>query len=74
MAKLGWIGSLTALIVPAAANAFGIFWMRQYMTGAIHDELMDASASTAAASSASTGMWRCPWSALAWRSSASSPS
>ncbi|MFD3441336.1 carbohydrate ABC transporter permease [Streptomyces sp. NPDC058685] len=43
MAKLGWIGSLTALVVPAAANAFGIFWMRQYMRGAIHDELMDAS-------------------------------
>lgn len=43
MAKLGWIGSMTALIVPAAANAFGIFWMRQYMKGAIHDELMDAS-------------------------------
>lgn len=43
MAKLGWIGSLTALVVPAAANAFGIFWMRQYMKGAIHDELMDAS-------------------------------
>lgn len=43
MAKIGWIGSLTALIVPAAANAFGIFWMRQYMSGAIHDELLDAS-------------------------------
>ncbi|MFJ2113967.1 MULTISPECIES: carbohydrate ABC transporter permease [unclassified Streptomyces] len=43
MAKLGWIGSLTSLIVPAAANAFGIFWMRQYMQGSIHDELMDAS-------------------------------
>ncbi|MER6563275.1 carbohydrate ABC transporter permease [Streptomyces sp. NPDC001027] len=43
MAGLGWIGSMTALIVPAAANAFGIFWMRQYMTGAIHDELLDAS-------------------------------
>ncbi|MFH0177610.1 carbohydrate ABC transporter permease [Streptomyces cacaoi] len=43
MAKLGWIGSMTALIVPAAANAFGIFWMRQYMKGAIHDELLDAS-------------------------------
>ncbi|GGO94164.1 carbohydrate ABC transporter permease [Wenjunlia tyrosinilytica] len=42
MARLGWIGSLTALIVPAAANAFGIFWMRQYMMGAIHDELLDA--------------------------------
>ncbi|MGW3160148.1 carbohydrate ABC transporter permease [Streptomyces sp. NPDC001089] len=43
MAKLGWIGSMTALIVPAAANAFGIFWMRQYMKSAIHDELLDAS-------------------------------
>ncbi|MHB9854879.1 carbohydrate ABC transporter permease [Streptomyces sp. Tue6028] len=43
MAKLGWIGSMTALVVPAAANAFGIFWMRQYMRSAIHDELLDAS-------------------------------
>ncbi|MEU0966461.1 carbohydrate ABC transporter permease [Streptomyces sp. NPDC005917] len=43
MGKLGWIGSMTSLIVPAAANAFGIFWMRQYMKGAIHDELLDAS-------------------------------
>jgi cellobiose transport system permease protein len=43
MAKLGWIGSMTSLIVPAAANAFGIFWMRQYMKSAIHDELIDAS-------------------------------
>lgn len=43
MAKIGWIGSMTALIVPAAANAFGIFWMRQYMKGAIPDELLDAS-------------------------------
>lgn len=43
MARIGWIGSMTALIVPAAANAFGIFWMRQYMKGAIHDELLDAS-------------------------------
>jgi len=43
MANLGWIGSMTSLIVPAAANAFGIFWMRQYMKSAIHDELLDAS-------------------------------
>ncbi|MDT0463308.1 carbohydrate ABC transporter permease [Streptomyces gibsoniae] len=43
MAKLGWIGTMTSLIVPAAANAFGIFWMRQYMRGAIPDELLDAS-------------------------------
>ncbi|KOU78009.1 sugar ABC transporter permease [Streptomyces sp. MMG1533] len=43
MSKIGWIGTMTALIVPAAANAFGIFWMRQYMKSAIHDELLDAS-------------------------------
>ncbi|MPY55154.1 carbohydrate ABC transporter permease [Streptomyces acidicola] len=43
MANIGWIGSMTALIVPAAANAFGIFWMRQYMKAAIHNELLDAS-------------------------------
>ncbi|GAA2659455.1 carbohydrate ABC transporter permease [Streptomyces vastus] len=43
MANFGWIGSMTSLIVPAAANAFGIFWMRQYMKSAIHDELLDAS-------------------------------
>ncbi|MDL5204858.1 carbohydrate ABC transporter permease [Streptomyces sp. ALI-76-A] len=43
MARIGWIGTMTALIVPAAANAFGIFWMHQYMKGAIHDELLDAS-------------------------------
>jgi cellobiose transport system permease protein len=42
MAELGWLGSLKALIVPAAANAFGIFWMRQYMTSAVPGELLDA--------------------------------
>jgi len=42
MAHLGWVGSIKALVVPAAANAFGIFWMRQYATGAIADELIDA--------------------------------
>ena len=42
MVKLGWAGQLQALIVPAAANAFGIFWMRQYISGAVPDELLDA--------------------------------
>ena len=42
MAELGWVSTLKALIVPAAANAFGIFWMRQYMITAIPDELIDA--------------------------------
>ncbi|MFB9375515.1 carbohydrate ABC transporter permease [Kineococcus gynurae] len=42
MINIGWVGTLQALIVPAAANAFGIFWMRQYMTNAIPDEILDA--------------------------------
>lgn len=42
MVKIGWVGQLQALIVPAAANAFGIFWMRQYITSAVPDELLDA--------------------------------
>ena len=42
MIHIGWAGSLKALIVPAAANAFGIFWMRQYISGAVPDELLDA--------------------------------
>jgi cellobiose transport system permease protein len=42
MALLGWVGSLKALIIPGAANAFGIFWMRQYFQNSIHDELIEA--------------------------------
>ena len=42
LAEFGWIGSLKALIIPGAANAFGIFWMRQYAKGAIPDELIAA--------------------------------
>jgi cellobiose transport system permease protein len=42
MIEIGWVGSLKALIVPAAVNAFGIFWMRQYISGSVPDELLDA--------------------------------
>jgi cellobiose transport system permease protein len=42
MINLGWVGQLQALIVPAAANAFGIFWLRQYIVSAVPDELIDA--------------------------------
>ena len=41
MAHLGWIDTWLPLIVPTAANAFGIFWMRQYMFS-VPDELLDA--------------------------------
>ncbi|MFC0330075.1 carbohydrate ABC transporter permease [Paenibacillus sepulcri] len=42
MQKLGWINELKALIIPGVANAFGIFWMRQYTHSVIHDELINA--------------------------------
>jgi cellobiose transport system permease protein len=42
MVELGWVGQLRALIIPAAANAFGIFWLRQYIQGAVPDSLLDA--------------------------------
>ncbi|MEP6984089.1 MAG: carbohydrate ABC transporter permease [Chloroflexota bacterium] len=41
MARLGWLNTLLPLIIPTSANAFGIFWMRQYMYS-IPDELLDA--------------------------------
>ncbi len=42
MVHLGWVGDLRALVVPASANAFGIFWMRQYIQGAVPSELLEA--------------------------------
>ncbi|WP_166239700.1 carbohydrate ABC transporter permease [Paenibacillus turpanensis] len=42
MAKLQWIDTFKALIVPAMVNAFGIFWMRQYISAAVHSELIEA--------------------------------
>jgi len=42
MSKFGWINNFLALIVPGAANAFGIFWMRQYCKQNIPASLIDA--------------------------------
>ncbi len=42
MANLDWIDSLQALIVPGMASAFGIFWMRQHISGVLNSELMQA--------------------------------
>jgi ABC-type glycerol-3-phosphate transport system permease component len=41
MLRLGWIDTPWPLIVPGAANAFGIIFMRQYIA-TISDELLDA--------------------------------
>lgn len=41
MRSFGWYNTFWPLIVPGAANAFGIFFMRQYISS-INDELLDA--------------------------------
>ncbi|GAB3974023.1 carbohydrate ABC transporter permease [Actinoallomurus acanthiterrae] len=42
MVQLHWAGTLNSLIFPGVANAFGIFWMRQYIQSAVPDELLQA--------------------------------
>jgi ABC-type glycerol-3-phosphate transport system permease component len=39
--KLGWLSTFWPLVVPGAANAFGVFFMRQYIS-TLNDELLDA--------------------------------
>ncbi|QGH34013.1 ABC transporter permease subunit [Gracilibacillus salitolerans] len=40
--KLDWLNDLKAIIVPGLIDAFGIFWMRQYISSNVPDELVDA--------------------------------
>lgn len=42
MARLGWTGELTAVIVPGLVTAFGVFWMTQYLAQAVPGELIEA--------------------------------
>ena len=42
MTKLGWTGQLTSVIVPGLVTAFGVFYMRQYIVGAVPDELIES--------------------------------
>lgn len=42
MENLGWLNQPRALYIPTAANAFGIFLMRQYIGSAIPRELVEA--------------------------------
>jgi ABC-type glycerol-3-phosphate transport system permease component len=42
MRWLGWIDTWYPLIIPGIANAFGIFWMRQYINSSIPNDMMDA--------------------------------
>jgi cellobiose transport system permease protein len=42
MGKLGWIGQLPAVVVPGLVTAFGVFYMRQYVSDAVPDEIVEA--------------------------------
>lgn len=41
-ADLGWLNTYLPLIVPGAASAFGIFWMRQAANESVQYEVMEA--------------------------------
>ncbi|KMJ56672.1 sugar ABC transporter permease [Bacillus sp. LL01] len=40
--KLGWLNDFRAIIIPGLINAFGIFWMRQYIKDGVPYEIMEA--------------------------------
>jgi cellobiose transport system permease protein len=42
MSAFGWVGDLRALIIPGAANAFGIFLLRQFASASIPDSLIES--------------------------------
>lgn len=42
MKSFGWLNTHLPLIIPPAANAFGVFWMYQFIKGAIPNELYEA--------------------------------
>jgi cellobiose transport system permease protein len=42
MTQLGWTNTLQAVIVPALVNAFGVFFMTQYLREALPFELLEA--------------------------------
>lgn len=42
MNTIGWLNTLLPLIVPPASSAFGVFWMTQFASSAIPDEVMES--------------------------------
>jgi ABC-type glycerol-3-phosphate transport system permease component len=42
LTKLGLVNTYWSLILPGAAGAFGIFWMRQYIDAHVPDDLLNA--------------------------------
>ncbi|MGC1212419.1 MAG: carbohydrate ABC transporter permease [Micromonospora sp.] len=42
MGKLGWNGTLLAVIAPGLVTAFGVFYMRQFIVNTVPDELVES--------------------------------
>jgi cellobiose transport system permease protein len=42
MSELGLVNNLLSVILPAAVTAFGVFFMRQFLTQSLPDELLEA--------------------------------
>jgi cellobiose transport system permease protein len=42
MSRMGLAGHLAAVVLPNLVTAFGVFFMRQYISGAVPDELVEA--------------------------------
>jgi cellobiose transport system permease protein len=42
IAKLHWVNHLQAVILPTLVSAFGVFFMRQFLSEAMPDELLEA--------------------------------
>ncbi|WP_320065350.1 carbohydrate ABC transporter permease [Micromonospora sp. RTGN7] len=42
MGKLGWNGTLLAVIAPGLVTAFGVFYMRQFIVNSVPDELVES--------------------------------
>jgi multiple sugar transport system permease protein/cellobiose transport system permease protein len=40
--KIGWLNTHLPLIIPPAASAFGVFWIRQYTKSAIPDSVIES--------------------------------
>ena len=43
MHAFGWLNTLLPMIIPPASSAFGAFWMTQFATSAIPNEVMESS-------------------------------
>jgi multiple sugar transport system permease protein/cellobiose transport system permease protein len=42
MKQLKWVNTLLPLIIPPAATGFGVYWMRNYIIGAIPTEMLES--------------------------------